>query len=300
MDLNEILVFTKVVQAGSFVGASRELDMPKSTVSRKVSELEERLGARLLHRTTRKLRLTDVGHAFYQHAARVVVEAEEAEFVVSRMQDVPRGLLRVTAPLSFGFLAPIVASFLVRYPEVKLEMVCGDRVVDLIEEGFDLAVRAGNLADSTLVSRNLGVLRSYLVASPSFLEEHGAPREPQELERFDCVVFGAGAPRARWKLRAGRQTLTVEVNSRFVVNDLDFLDEAAVSGLGIVMLPVFRCMGHLRAKRLTRVLPEWCSPETPLHAVYPSARHLSPKVKAFLDHMRESMTPPRWEVGPPP
>ena len=300
MDLNEILVFAKVVESGSFTGASRELDMPKSTVSRKVSELEERLGARLLHRTTRNLRLTDVGRAFYQHAERVVAEAEEAELVVGRMQEVPRGLLRVTAPLSFGYLAPIVASFLRRYPDVQLEMVCADRVVDLVQEGFDIAIRAGSLADSSLVARNLGVLRSYLVASPAFLERNGTPRAPSELERFDCVVFGAGPERSSWKLHASRKSVAVNVRARFVVNDFDFLDEAALSGLGVTMLPAFRCIEHLRAKRLMRVLPEWCSPVTPLHAVYPSARHLSPKVTAFLDHMRESMTPPPWEVGPPP
>ncbi len=300
MDLNEILVFTRVVQAGSFIGASRELEMPKSTVSRKVAELEERLGARLLHRTTRKLRLTEVGQAFYQHAARVVAEAEEAEHVVDRMQEVPRGLLRVTAPLNFGYLGPIVASFLTRYPEVQLEVVCADRVVDLVQEGFDVAVRAGQLDDSTLTARKLGVLRSYLVASPAFLEKHGTPREPQELERFDCVVFGVGVDRSRWRLRRNRQTVVVEVNARFAVNDFDLIDDVACAGLGVTMLPVFRCIEHLRAHRLERVLREWCSPEIPLHAVFPSKRHVSPKVKAFLDHLRDGMTPPPWEVAPPP
>jgi len=194
MDLNEILVFTKVVEAGSFIGASRALHMPKSTVSRKVSDLEERLGARLLQRTTRKLSLTDVGQAFYQHAARVVAEAEEAEHVVNRMQEVPRGLLRVTTLLNFGYLGPNVASFLARYTEVQIEMVCADRVVELIQESVDLAVRAGPLADSALIARSLGVLRSYAVASPAFLEKNGTPTEPHDLERFDCVVLDLHMP----------------------------------------------------------------------------------------------------------
>jgi len=300
MDLNEILVFTKVVQAGSFIGASRELDMPKSTVSRKVSDLEARLGARLLQRTTRKLSLTEVGQAFYQHSVRVVAEAEEAELVVGRMQEVPRGLLRVTAPLNFGYLGPIVASFLTRYPEVQVEMVCADRVVDLIEEAFDVAVRAGHLADSTLIARSLGVLRSYVVASPAFLKKNGTPKEPHDLERFDCVIFGAGADRSSWKLHRNGETLTIDVRARFTVNDFDFLDEAARAGLGVAMLPVFRCIENIRTKRLERVLPEWCSPEIPLHAVYPSTRHLSPKVKAFLDHLHERVTPRPWELGPTP
>ena len=289
MDLNEIIVFAQVVQTGSFVGAARALEMPKSTVSRKVSDLEARLGARLLQRTTRKLNLTDVGHAYYQHAARVVAEIEEAELAVTRMQQTPRGLLRVTAPLNFGELAPVIASFLERHPEVRVEMVCTDRVVDLVEEGFDVAIRTGQLADSTLISRSLGGLQSYLVASGAFLEKHGTPQEPRDLERFDCLVFGAGAARASWKLSRGEQMLSVNVRARLIVNDFDFLEQTVQAGLGIALLPVSRATLHLRAGRLTRVLPQWCSPETPVHAVYPSTRHLSPKVMAFLEHLGEHL-----------
>ncbi len=300
MDLNEILVFTKVVQAGSFIGASRALDMPKSTVSRKVSELEERLGARLLQRTTRKLSLTDVGHAYYRHCARVVDEVKEADLVVARMQEMPCGLLRVTMPLSFGYLGPIVASFLKRNPEVKIEMVCTDRVVRLVEEGFDVAVRAGRLTDSTLIARHLGVLRSYVVASPAFLKKNGTPKTPEDLKLFDCIAFGAGADRTTWRLRSGDRTVSVTVRARFVVNDHDFLHEAALCGLAVAMLPVSRCVEDLRSRRLRKILGDWCSPEVPIHAVYPSARHLSSKVKAFLDHLREQMTQAPWELGPAP
>jgi DNA-binding transcriptional LysR family regulator len=298
VDLNEILVFSKVVEAGSFIGASRELDMPKSTVSRKVSELEERLGARLLQRSTRKLSLTDVGRTYYQHAARVVAELEEAERAVNRMQESPRGRLRVTMPLNFGFLAPIVSAFLRRYPEVQLELIGADRVVDLVEEGFDVAIRAGDLRDSSLIARSLGSLESYLVASPAYLRRHGTPKSPQELERFACVVFGAGPERSRFKLtRAGKAT-TVQVDARLTVNDFEFLEDFARSGQGIAALPVFRCIDDIRRKKLRRVLPDWCTRAVALHAVYPSTRHLSPKVTAFLDHLREQMTPPPWERGP--
>jgi DNA-binding transcriptional LysR family regulator len=288
VDLNAILVFARVVDAGSFTGAARALAMPKSTVSRKVSELERRLGARLLQRSTRKLSLTDVGHTFYQHAARMVAEAEEAELAVDRMQEAPRGLLRVTAPLSFAYLARVVSAFLARFPEVQLELVCSDRIVDLVDEGFDLAVRTGRLADSTLIARSLGMLRSYVVASPTFIERNGEPRTPGDLARFDCVVFAGGGERTSWTLQRGGETVTVGVAPRFVVNEFDYLEEAALSGLGIAMLPVLRCDEHIRRKRLSRVLADWCSAEVPLHAVYPSSRHLSPKVKAFLDHLSES------------
>jgi DNA-binding transcriptional LysR family regulator len=297
MDLNEMVVFTKVVQAQSFIGASRELGMPKSTVSRKVSDLEERLGARLLQRTTRKLSLTEVGRAYYQHAERVVAEAEEAELAVTRLQATPRGQLRVTMPLNFDYFAPVVTSFLARYPEVDVELVGADRVVDLVQEGFDVAVRAGNLADSTLVGRHLGELKSIVVASPKFLAKHGIPKAPAELSRFACLAFGAGPDRASWKLSKGGQTLTVEVRPRLVVNDFEFLHEGARAGLGIAMMPVFRASEDLRTKRLRHVLPEWCSPSIPLHVVYASTRYLSPKVKAFVDHVREGMTQSPWERG---
>ncbi len=300
MDLNDILVFTKVVQAGTFVGAARALGMPKSTVSRKVSELEERLGARLLQRTTRKLNLTDVGRTYYQHAARVVAEVEEAERVVTKMQEAPCGLLRVTMPLNFGFLAPIMASFMQRYPEVQLELVGADRIIDLIEEGFDVAIRAGDLHDSSLVARSLGTLKSFLVASPAFLKRHGTPKKPEDIEPLQTVVFGAGTERTGFRLIREGKAITVRVKPRLIVNDYEFLDEAARSGLGIAVLPLFRCIDDLRKKKLVRVLPEWFAREIPLHVVYPSTRHMSPKVKAFLDHVREQMTPPPWELGPLP
>ena len=300
MDLNELLVFARVVQAGSFTEASRRLGMPKSTVSRKVSELEERLGARLLQRTTRKLSLTDVGQTYFQYAERIVADVEAAELAVTTLQEAPRGPLRMTVPLSFDFLAPIVAAFLERYAEVELEIVATDRVVDLVDEGFDLGLRAGELADSTLVARNLGKLQSYVVASPRFLRRHGSPDAPADLARFDCLVFGAGAERARWKLmRAGKLT-TVNVGGRLTVNDFDLLEQAALAGLGIAKLPVHRCIEALRAKKLRRVLADWCSPEVPIHAVYASTRHLSPKLKAMLEHLREHMSPPPWQRGPVP
>jgi DNA-binding transcriptional LysR family regulator len=299
-DLNDILVFATVVRVGSFVGAARELAMPKSTVSRKVSELEARLGARLLQRTTRTLGLTDVGQTFYKHAARVVAELEEAERSVHRMQDVPRGLLRLTAPLNFGWLAPIVATFMERFPEVQIDLLCADRVVDLVQEGFDIGLRVGRLADSTLVARNLGKLESFVVASPDFLDRHGAPKQPSDLEALDCIVFGAGPDRTHWTLVRGYETETVTIRPRLVVNDFDFLDAAARTSIGVTLLPAFRCIADLRADRLRRVLPDWCTPATPLHVVYPSTRHLSPAIKAFLEHVQQRVTPPPWELGPMP
>ncbi|MDQ7005744.1 MAG: LysR family transcriptional regulator [Acidobacteriota bacterium] len=264
--------------------ASTSPTFPATTVSRKVAELERRLGARLLQRTRRKLSLTDVGQAYYQRAVRAVAEVEEA-VAVTRMQQTPRGLLRVTMPVSFGHVGALVASFLERHPEVRVDLVCTDRVVDLVEEGFDVAVRAGRLSDSTLVARRLGVLQNIAATSPAFLDRCCAPRTPEQLEHFGCAVFGAGADRARWTSSDERRTVSVAVRARLVVIDMDFLHAAALAGRAITLLPAARCAADLKHDRLRRVLPAWCSPEVPVHAVYPSRRHLSPKVEAFLDHL---------------
>src|SRR6266542_397524 len=221
MDLNETLVFARVVEAGSFSAAARLLEMPKSTVSRKVAELEDRVGARLLHRTTRKLGLTDAGRIYYEHSARIVAELEEAEQAVGRMQAAPRGLLRVTAPLSFTMLGPIVAEYLKRHSDVQVELLCSDRQVDLVEERFDVAIRAGQLTDSSLVARGLGTIRRILVASPAYLKRAGSPRVPAEIEKHACITFGAGVAPNVWSLRAGDKRAEVRVAPRMTVNDLE-------------------------------------------------------------------------------
>src|SRR5450432_3710334 len=182
MDLNEILVFARVVQAGSFIAASAKLGMPKSTVSRKVSELEARLNARLLQRTTRKLALTDVGRTYYDYCARIVGEVEDAELAVSSLQNKPRGELRVTCGPNVAFLAPILGDYLKRYPDVRLELVSTSRSVDLIEERIDVGIRAGALADSTLIAKLLGKVSWFLVATPAYLKKRKHPRTPEDLK----------------------------------------------------------------------------------------------------------------------
>ncbi len=298
VDLNEALLFARVAELGSFTGAARALGLPKSTVSRKVAELETRLGARLMQRTTRKLHLTDAGRLYYHHAARAVLEVEDAELAVARLQDAPRGLLRVTAPLNFDYLAPIVTDFLQRYPEVDLELVCTDRVVDLVEEGFDLGIRAGKLGDSSLVGRPLGHLRTELVASAAFASSFGLPKEPCELERFPALVFGAARQREVWMLERGAESVTVRLRARYIANDFELLRQSALSGLGIANLPIARIAADLRERRLVRALPGWSQAAAPLSAVYPSARLLSPKVRVLLDFLKERLTPPPWEQGP--
>jgi DNA-binding transcriptional LysR family regulator len=297
-DLNDILVFARVVQTGSFTAAARALQMPKSTVSRKITDLEQRLGVRLLQRTTRTLSLTDEGRTYHDFCARIVDEIDEAELAVGRLRAVPRGPLRVTTPLNFGFMGSIVADFAKDNPEVSLEIVSTDRVVSLVEERFDVAVRAASLGDSTLIARPLGEIRRIAVASPAYVKRRGRPREPADVAEHDCLAFGAGATPTLWRFEKGAASVDVTVKPRLVINDFEVLADAALAGLGIAMLPIFRCAGELRERRLERVLKEWRSPRVVIHAVYPTARYLSPKVRAFVEHLQRRFTPPPWELGP--
>jgi DNA-binding transcriptional LysR family regulator len=295
-DLNALHVFAKVVQAGSFTGAARALGMPNSTVSQRVAELEERLGVRLLQRTTRRLSLTDAGRLYHDHCVRIVAEVEAAEQAVTSLQETPRGLLRVTVPASSQFLGPILADFRARHREVQLDVVCTDRLVNLIEESFDVAVRAGVLTDSTLIARNLGTLRFRLVASRRYLDKRGRPRSPDDLARHECLTFSVGKHPRVWRLTRGDDAREVNVTPALSVNDLDILHDAAIGGVGVAMLPAYRCVDDIRARRLERVLPDWEGPAEPVHSVYPSVRHLSPKVKALLDHLQQMRHAP-WSIG---
>ena len=292
-DLNALQVFAKVVQMGSFTGAARALRMPKSTVSQRVSELEARLGARLLQRTTRRLGLTDSGRVYYDHCTEILAAVEHADRAVTNLQESPRGSLRMTVPASAQFLGPVFSTFLARCRGIQLEVLFTDRLVDLIEESYDLAIRAGALSDSTLIARNLGAVQFVLVASPRYLKKRGRPRSPRELAKHDCLVFGVGTQPRVWRLSQDGDAHEVSLTPTLSVNDLDVLQVGAINGNGVALLPAFRCTEDLRAKRLEQVLPTWSAPPQPIHAVYPSIRHLSPKVKAMLDHLLQQ-APAAW------
>ncbi|HEV8549972.1 MAG TPA: LysR substrate-binding domain-containing protein [Polyangiaceae bacterium] len=296
MDLNEIAVFAKVVEAGSFRAAALALRMPKSTVSRKVADLEERLRARLLQRTTRTLSLTDAGRIFYDYSARIVSDARSAERAVSALEATPRGLLRVTAGVNTSYLSPLLRDYLERYADVRLELYCTDRLVDLVEERFDVGIRAGKLPDSTLLAKSLGSIAWYLVAAPTYLKKRGRPRWPEDMKRHDWLSFGAGSDRATLELTRGADSTRLELWARLAVNDMDILHASTVGALGIALLPAYQCTLDLQQARLERVLPDFTAPSTPIHVVYPSAQHLSPTVKTFVSHLETRMTPPPWEV----
>ncbi|WP_432822172.1 LysR family transcriptional regulator [Trichloromonas sp.] len=297
LNLNDMAVFTKVVEAGSFTGAARLLGLPKSTVSRKVAQLEEELGVRLLERTTRALKLTEIGATYFENCLRIVSEAEEANLSVARMRATPRGRLRITAPTEFGslYLGEVVAEYLRRYPQVQIEVELGNRVVDLIEEGFDLALRAGVLPDSSLMARKLASESVFICASPAYLAAKGKPQTPDDLSGHEMILSPA-SPRSHLKLLSEQGEMTsVAIRGNLRVNSLAMARDAAVAGQGLVALPEMICWEDLQKGRLLIALEGWAPPGSGIHAVYPSPRHLSAKVKSFIDFLQEKLTPPPWK-----
>jgi DNA-binding transcriptional LysR family regulator len=299
--LDAMAVFARVVEAESFSGAARALGLSKSAVSKQIGRLEDRLGLRLLNRTTRRLSLTEAGAAFYQGCQRVVAEAEAAERAVTRLASAPRGRLRVNAPMSFGVrhISPALPEFLGRYPELAVDLTLNDRVVDLVEEGFDVGVRIARLADSSLVARRLAPSRSVLSAAPAYLEARGVPRALDQLEHHACLIYSYQATGEAWRLTGPEGERRLKVSGPLRVNNGDALLAAALGGLGVALLPCFICGDDLRAGRLVRVLPDWeASADSAVSAVYPAARHLSPKVRAFVDFLAERFgDKPYWDQG---
>ncbi len=297
-NLSAMIVFARVVEAKSFSTAARQLGMSKSTVSKHVSRLEDRLGARLLNRTTRRLSPTEVGLAFYERCVRIATAVEEAEAAAMRLQSSPRGTLKVNAPMSFAVLhlAPAIPEFVARHPELRLDMTLNDRVVDLIDEGFDLAVRIGELPDSSLIARRLTANRRVVCAAPAYLARHGAPRVPAELGAHNCLGYTLGASPTEWRFLGPGGAHTVRVSGNFQANNGDALRLAALEGLGVVTLPTFIAGDDLRSGALRAVLADYALPESAVYAVYPHTRHLSAKVRAFVDFLVERFGPrPYWE-----
>lgn len=297
MDLNEILVFTRVVETKSFTGAADLLGLPKSTVSRKLAQLEERLGVRLLQRTTRKLALTDVGQAYYERCTKIVSDALAAEKLVTDMQSTPRGMLRVTAPvdLATSFLGPILAAFCSEHPEISIELDAADRVVDLIEDGFDVGIRFGPLQESTFAARRLCRVHLQLWAAPSYIARRGMPASPDELDEHDRVLFTPVTRMQSWEL-VGPEGEVYELArpARFASNNLAAIRAAMLEGAGIGIMPNFFAAEALARGALERVLPGWECRFNEVFAVYPGRQNLPPKLQLFLEHLSRSFNPPPW------
>lgn len=294
--------FAKVAETQSFSEAARRLRSSKSAVSRHVAALEAGLGARLFHRTTRSLTLTEAGRDYFARASRILADLDEADASVTQLQAAPRGRLRVNAPMSFGFLhlAPALGDFLARYPEVELDVNLTDRFVDLVDEGVDVAVRIGSLTDSSLVARRLAGIRRVLCASPDYLERRGVPKTPDDLKGHDCLSNTNITITREWRfIHPDGKPWPIEVRGRMTANSGDLLRVAALHGHGFVHLPTFIVGGDLRAGTLVSVLDPYIAQDLTLNAVYPTARHLSPKVRAFVDFLAERFggDKPYWDAA---
>lgn len=291
-DLNDMGYFAEVVGKGSFAAAGRALGLPKSRLSRRVAELEARLGVRLLQRTTRKLAVTAVGELYYRHCLAIRDEAQAAAEAVAQAQTEPRGTIRVACPVTLAqtTLGPAIPLFLARYPKVQLDMRVSNRVVDLVEEGFDVALRVRQTLDDSgsMVVKNFGASRALLYASPQQLARQGTPLQPRDLERLDTVSMAASNGRATWQLvgPAG-EPFTLQHQPRFVADDLLTLKFAVLHATGICLLPEYMCHEELARGELVRVLPGWEPPAGIFHAVFPSHRGMVPGVRSFLDFLGE-------------
>ncbi|HET7543907.1 MAG TPA: LysR family transcriptional regulator [Polyangiaceae bacterium] len=301
----ELTVFHSVVKHSSYAKAADELLLSPSGVSRIVSRLEERLGARLVQRTTRKLSLTEAGAAFHARTAQILLDLADAEAEVQETALRPRGNLRVSAAVVFGqlFIGQLLDQLLHTYPELSVDLSLTDRFVDLIDEGMDLAIRIGSLTDSRLMARRLCTNHRVLVASPDYLERRGVPKHPSELSEHDCVLFNSFARPREWKLLGPEGQVTVNVSGRMASNNADVVASSAKRGHGITVGATLVVGPALRSGELVRVLSDWEFEKTAIFALYPSARQLSTKVRATVDFLAHHLTdPPSWDrelVGVP-
>lgn len=293
--LASLSAFVAVVENGSFVRAAERLASSTSTLSRQIAQLEQYLGARLLNRTTRKLSLTAGGEAFYERAVQVLADLEEAEALVSSSAAAPRGTLRLTCSHAMGVqrIAPAMASFVVRYPEVRFEVSVLDRIVDLVEEGYDLAIRIGQVGSDQLVARRLGAMRLLACAAPAYLKARGTPRVPADLAAHAVLTYAYSSNPHVLRLtdRHGRHH-DVRVTGPLHSNSGDLAIAGAIAGLGVIFEPDFMVKQALRAGLLVRVLPDYESSPGDIWAVYPSRRHLSAKVRLFIEHVAQQFAIP--------
>lgn len=282
-DLNNTRVFTSVVQARSFTAAAKKLGMPVSTVSRRVHRLEEELGVKLMQRTTRKLSLTDAGELFYDRCVRALAELEEAQNLLSNVRATPRGRLRVTGPAEHRLLMEIVNAFVRLYPEVQVELHFTSRVVNILEEGYDVAIVAGTPATDAVVAHELFASPFAIVASPSYLARRGTPTHHSELIEHDCVLFGTSLTSAHWNLKGAR----VAVSGPIAANHILAIRDAAIAGHGLAFLPRMACAPALDAGDLVSVLPDACPDPTRVYITYPAGRLLPAAVRAFVNFARD-------------
>ncbi|WP_224776865.1 MULTISPECIES: LysR family transcriptional regulator [Achromobacter] len=279
--------YAKVVELGSFAAAADKMGQARSVVTRQIAYLEQKYGVRLLNRTTRKLSMTDAGRAFYERVRPILAEVADLELSLQAEGQRPSGRLRVSAPVSFGILhlGPAIAEYLQRYPDVVIDLDLNDRVVDLVEDGYDVAVRIGPLVDSSLVARPLAPQQLLVCAAPSYLKRHGAPTVPEDLKQHRCLHYAYASTGNEWHFEKDGVTHLVRVNAALRANNGDVLRTAALAGHGIILQPEFLVGDDIRAGRLTALLTGYAHTPISMVAVYPHRRFLSPKVRSFVEHL---------------
>jgi len=287
--LSAMEVFRRVVELDGFAAAARDLRLSTGSVSKQVARLEGHLETRLLNRTTRRISLTEAGRGFYERCVRILEEVEEAKLAAASASASPRGTLRVNAPMSFGIrhLSGVLPDFMALYPELAVDLSLNDRFVSLLDEGFDVAIRIGALADSSLVARRIGTSRLHVVASPSYLEARGAPETPGDLQHHECLAYSLRNAGAEWQFVGPEGRVGVRVSGRLRVDNGDVIVAAASAGMGIALSPAFLVDEHVRSGRLRVLLSGYEAETAEIHAVYPHSRHLSAKVRVFIDFLVE-------------
>lgn len=298
-NLGDVAVFVKVVECGSFTAAAERLDLSKSVISKYVTRLEDRLGARLLNRTTRKLSLTEAGQAFYHKSRMALQDLDEAENEVSRLQGQPRGILRLNAPMSFGILqiAPLLAEFHDQYPEVRVDLNLDDRKLDVIGQGFDVSLRISDLPDSSLIARRLCQCQHSVVAAPRYLEVMGQPKSPAELSMHRVLTYRYQESSISWEFRYADNTIeNIQIDGHTRINNSLAIREAVLAGLGIARMPTFAISDAVNNGDLVVLFPSARTLEVSIYLIYPQRRHLSPKVRAFNEFLAARFSdPPAWD-----
>lgn len=289
--LSSIRAFVKVVQLGSFSEAGRALRLSRSAISKYVIELEQELGVQLLNRTTRSAVPTENGQAYYDRCVAILAELEEADLAVSRAQAEPRGLLRINAPMSFGTLrlGPALAEFLGRYPELQIQLTLSDEQIDAVQEGFDVTLRIADLPSSSLIARKIMAVDRAICASPAYLKQRGTPAHPRDLKDHDCLTYGFLATGNQWKLTGPDGEHWLSVPWRLCANNAEVLMQAALHDRGIALLPDFIAADALARGALVPILKDYSAPSITLYAIYPPTRHLSVKVRLFIDFLVERL-----------
>jgi len=301
-----ISAFVKIAEAGGFAAAARKLGVSPSTVTTQIQDLEDRLGVRLLNRSTRKVSLTEIGRAYYERCMHILADMDDADSAVHAMDATPSGVLHLNVSITIPFfVAPVIAEFTSLYPDVRVNMMMSDRMVDLVEDGIDLAITTLPVPNSNLIMRRLGSVRLMVYGSPDYFARRGEPREPNDLTKHNCLKYAFSSWGSEWRFKSPEGPRAIHVSGNMETNSINALKQAAVLGQGLILAPDYLVADEVKTARLVPVLTEYCAPELPINAVYPHRQHLSTNVRSFLDlvnkHVRRvdlDSAPVELEVPP--